>query len=70
MRLKPHCGNTVWIVDFVPVNHRKLFDHGLERVRQYEEEGHEVRLVEKWPRMDDVDYLWPDLLPFDDWTSP
>ncbi len=66
MRLKPQCGNLVWVVDFIPRNHRRMFDHGYARVEHYEAEGHEVRVVERWPKKQDEN-PWPDLLPFATW---
>jgi superfamily II DNA or RNA helicase len=69
MRLKPHCGDLVWVVDFALTCHRRLFEHAEQRVGFYEAEGHEVRLVENWPELHDKDYAWPDLLPFVEWQA-
>ncbi len=64
MRLKPQCNNTVWVVDFIPCSHRRLYEHGIERILHYEAEGHVVQVVDEWPALADKDYLWPTLLPF------
>lgn len=54
----------VWIVDFVPLCHRKLIEHAVARAQAYEREGYAVVVVEDWPE-EDVD----NLLPFLNWDA-
>lgn len=58
----------LWVVDFVPTSHTRLGEHGLERVKSYEREGYEVRLLEEWPEFDDEKF-YKDLLPFLTWDG-
>lgn len=60
--------NDLWVVDFIPTSHTRLGEHGLDRVKAYEQEGYEVRLLEEWPEFDDND-LPDDLLPFLTWDD-
>lgn len=57
----------VWVVDIVPVSHKKLMEHALKRCEAYEERGYEVMIVDDWPRMNSP--VPDDMLPFESWDS-
>lgn len=59
----------VWIVDIVPTCHPTLVSHGLDRCRAYETEGHEVRIVESWPKDTSPGFDYDSLLPFLHWEN-
>lgn len=61
--------NDVWIVDIVPTSHPTLRDHGMKRVKIWEQEGYEVVPVYEWPAWDDNDYDHDGLLPFLNWEQ-
>ena len=54
----------LWVVDIVPTGHPTLLKHGLARCEAYEAEGYEIRVVDKWPKLDESD---DNLLPFKRW---
>jgi superfamily II DNA or RNA helicase len=55
----------LWVVDFVPLCHRKLTEHALKRCEAYESRGYDVRLQDEWPADGDDS----DLLPFKRWDA-
>lgn len=67
MRKKKKGENVVWVVDFVPTCHPKLLEHAMKRAIAYENEGFEVRLLEKWSLRDD--FSEEQLLPFMNWEG-
>lgn len=57
----------VWVVDFVPLSHRRLAQHAMQRCQAYENRGYEVVVVDRWPT---AGAETPhDLLPFERWDD-
>lgn len=56
----------VWVVDFVPTSHPTLRKHAGARAESYEQEGHDLVLIEAWPENDTFDF-GDELLPFKNW---
>jgi superfamily II DNA or RNA helicase len=47
---KKEGANDLWVVDFVPLGHPKLIEHGLARTKAFESREYETT-VERWPMM-------------------
>ncbi len=69
MRKKEGVDNDVWVVDFVPMCHRKLAEHALKRAKAYEQEGFDVLVQDWWPADDHYDCEGRELLPFLNWEA-
>ncbi len=65
MRGKKGRLNEVWVVDFAPTCHPTLVNHAADRASAYDAEGHEVVVLDTWPKPGEE----PDgeLLPFKEW---
>ncbi|RKZ06512.1 hypothetical protein DRQ25_13755 [Candidatus Fermentibacteria bacterium] len=59
----------VWVVDIAPTCHPRLVEHAVERADAYEEEGHEVIVLDEWPAVDELFDPDRDYLPFENWDE-
>lgn len=58
----------VWVVDFVPTSHPRLMQHAYQRALSYEQEGYEVRVLDRWPGSGELDF-GDELFPFLTWDG-